>query len=441
MRTLLTVLVVAAMSVFVSSPAGAAAPPDRINRSMSAATWLLAQVTPDGTIVSSYTGNPDLGTMRQAVLALAARGVGKPQVDAMMSYLEAHLEAGVDPGGSSSSDDPGALALTILDAIATGRDPHTFGSTDLVARLLATQRPDGLFGLADRDPTYDGAFRQSLSLLALRALGIANTDGDAWLADQQCATGSFLAYRVDTTVACPPVDAVSYSGPDTNSTSFAAMALHADGNDVAAQRAVDWLLSVRAADNGFPYYGDATQASDANSTGVVLLALTTIGGTPDPGAAGALATLQVGCDGPAADIGGIAFQAQAGPLLPDSMATVQALLGLAGTSFPLTGPPAWGSATDVCTVGSPDTTTTPRLDEHPRTGSHHGGVGCGCVLDRSADREPGDSRPMRPAASSPRPVAACSVSAMGPSRSSALLLVAAGVAVVVAARRASDPGA
>ncbi len=303
-----------------------------------------------------------------------------------------------------------------------------------MARLLATQRPDGLFGLADRDPTYDGAFRQALSLLALRALGVANSDGDNWLADQQCATGSFVPYRADTSVACPPVDATSYTGPDTNSTSFAALALHADGNDVAAQHAVDWLLSVRAADDGFPYYGDATQPSDANSTGVVLLALTTIGGTPDTAAVGALAALQVGCDGPAADVGGIAFQAQAGPLLPDSMATVQALLGLAGTTFPLVGPPTWGSATDVCAVAPPESSSVPAststLAPFPTTVAP--AVGASSTASPIGQADP---------VATGGELAQTGGGVLGLGDGSvallALLLVAAGATIVVAARRAA----
>ena len=44
-----------------------------------------------------------------------------------------------------------------------GRNPRTFGGTNLVARLEATVQPSGLFGV--QDATFDGAFRQGLSLL------------------------------------------------------------------------------------------------------------------------------------------------------------------------------------------------------------------------------------------------------------------------------------
>ena len=67
------------------------------------------------------------------------------------------------------SDGPGQLALLILDAHAMGVNPKAFGATDLVSCLLATERTSGtdkvLFGA--QDATYDGAYRQGLSLAAL----------------------------------------------------------------------------------------------------------------------------------------------------------------------------------------------------------------------------------------------------------------------------------
>lgn len=45
------------------------------------------------------------------------------------------------------------------------------------------------------DPTYDGAFRQGLALLALASVNNDDPDGEAWLTDQQCDTGSWVAYQ------------------------------------------------------------------------------------------------------------------------------------------------------------------------------------------------------------------------------------------------------
>ena len=63
------------------------------------------------------------------------------------TYLESNVDPYVTAGGA---DGPGQLALLILDAGGVGGEPQSFGGTDLVARLLATEQtsgPDaGLFG-------------------------------------------------------------------------------------------------------------------------------------------------------------------------------------------------------------------------------------------------------------------------------------------------------
>lgn len=359
MRTLSAALFAIVMLTSASAVAGAAAPADRATTAEHAATWLVSQVDPGGYLISPYTGNPDLGSTAQAVIALTGAGRGQSQVDAMVAYLHAHVDAFADPDGAAATDVPGALAWLILDAVATGGDPYDFGGSDLVARLQATQRPDGLFGLADQDPTYDGATRQGLALLALHAVGIDDALGLGWLEDQQCADGSFVAYRADTSVACPAVDAAGYSGPDTNSTAFAAMALHAEGATAAATAATSWLAGTRSADGGFPFFGDPTQPSDGNSTGVVLLALTTVSGTVDDQAVAALAALQSPCGADPADVGGIAFQPSGGVIAPDQMATIQALQGLDGLAFPFVTLDRWHDASASCSVDVPTSTATP----------------------------------------------------------------------------------
>ena len=337
MRTLSASLIVIVAFLGSSAVAGAATPPDRVTTTERAASWLIAQVDPGGYLVSPYTGNPDLGSTAQAVIALAGAGRGQSQVTAMVAWLEAHVDEFADPAGAAGTDVPGALAWLILDAVATGGDPYDFGGTDLVARLQATQRPDGLFGLSDQDPTYDGATRQGLALLALAAVGVDNAAGLAWLEDQQCTDGSFVAYRADTSVACPAVDAANFTGPDTNSTAFAAMALHAGVATTDASAATGWLIGVRAGWR-LPVLRRPDAAQRRQLTGVVLLALTTVSGTVDAQAAAALGAFQSPCGSDPADAGGIAFQPAAGVIAPDQMATIQALLGLDGSAFPLRHP-------------------------------------------------------------------------------------------------------
>ncbi len=317
----------------------------------AALDWLAPQVTDQGALISPYTGDADPSLTTQAALALAGAGAYPDLVADMVGYLETVVDQMVAPGGSP--DSPGALAWLILLATATDDDPTAFGGQNLVARLAATEKPDGLFGTSD--PTFDGTFRQALSLIALSAAGTSSAPGEAWLVDQQCADGGFVAHRADTTASCPAVDPTTFAGPDTNSTAMAAIALHLTGHDAEAEAAMDWLDQVRTAEGGFAYLGGATLAQDANSTGLVALAYQTVQGAPDAGAVDALASLQVPADGHPLDRGGIAFQA-GDPLVPDLMATTQALLGLAGQGLPFAPAPP---------IDLPDQTVVDDLDGDP----------------------------------------------------------------------------
>ncbi|MFI9834271.1 prenyltransferase/squalene oxidase repeat-containing protein [Streptomyces sp. NPDC051913] len=130
--------------------------------------------------------------------------------------------------------------------------------------------PDGLYGAGD--PTYDGVWRQSLTLMAQSEQSVDPADKAVdWLAGQQCANGAFPAFRADTTKACDAKVMV-----DTNSTAAAVQALAATGgHEDVPRKAVAWLKSVQNKDGGWGY--TAGGASDANSTSVVIGALTAVG--------------------------------------------------------------------------------------------------------------------------------------------------------------------
>ncbi|MFZ9949635.1 MAG: hypothetical protein ACO3FX_08535, partial [Gemmobacter sp.] len=133
----------------------------------------------------------------------------------------------------------------------------------------------GLFG--SQDPTYDGVYRQSYALL-----GLAATDTRAprvtieWLLSQQCADGSFVAYRADLDVPCPAPDPVAYTGPDTNSTSLAALALLEHGEARAARRAIDWLTRIQLRGGGWGYVEGSP--ADSTSTALSLEAIASVKG-------------------------------------------------------------------------------------------------------------------------------------------------------------------
>jgi hypothetical protein len=211
--------------------------------------------------------------------------------------------------------------------------------------LAAPSATTGLYGSAD--PTYDGVFRQAVAMIGLAAVGVApSAQAVTWLLDQQCADGSFQAYRTDLAAPCSPSDPVNATGPDTNSTAAAIAALMAldDAGKApagtmtrivsAADRAGAWLGKQQLKDGGWPYFPGGT--SDANSTGLSLAAVMTqapnfqvpayVAGTKF------LGTLIAPCT--SADGGGLSYQKGS---KPDGSASSQALLGLTA-SVPVSGP-------------------------------------------------------------------------------------------------------
>jgi hypothetical protein len=289
---------------------------------------------------------PDPGSTAQAILAFDASGVGGRKARAGIGWLKQHFESYVSPGGT---DDAGALATVILAAQAMGVDPTHFGgkktANNLVNRLLASQRtsgPDiGLFGSSD--PTFDGAFRQGLSLMVLAKQGLSSsaavTAGVTWLKGQQCADGGWESYRNDTSTACPAPDPDDFSGPDTNSTALAVEALVATGSSFPVHP-LPFFEGSQNADGGFAFIGTSGQSSDPDSTGESIQALVALGqlhnaAFTEPGGAtpaSELASFQLGCSSSKADRGSFMFPGISGPNL---LATLQAVPGAAEMAFPL----------------------------------------------------------------------------------------------------------
>ncbi|MGW9024972.1 prenyltransferase/squalene oxidase repeat-containing protein [Streptomyces sp. NPDC055722] len=188
--------------------------------------------------------------------------------------------------------------------------------------------PDGLYGSAD--PTYDGVWRQSLTLLAQHTVGAEPASSAVgWLTGQQCANGAFGAFRP---APAKPCDAKLMV--DTNSTGAAVQALAALGrHDATTGKAVTWLKSVQNADGGWGYSPGG--ASDANSTAVVIGALAATGEKPQEVRKGgkspydALLKLALPCTGDGA--GAFAYQPdKKGTLAANADATAAAVAGALG---------------------------------------------------------------------------------------------------------------
>ncbi|MEU7059345.1 prenyltransferase/squalene oxidase repeat-containing protein [Streptomyces sp. NPDC046197] len=168
-----------------------------------------------------------------------------------------------------------AAALAAVAVIGTAA-PAVAAPASSPSPSPSTAIPSGLYG--STDPKYDGVWRQSLALLAQHTAGVRPAAKAVdWLAGQQCANGAFGAFRAAPARPCDAKDAPVTV--DTNSTAAAVQALAAlGGHDAATGRAVSWLKSVQNKDGGWGYA--AGGASDANSTSVVIGALTAVGEKP-----------------------------------------------------------------------------------------------------------------------------------------------------------------
>lgn len=138
--------------------------------------------------------------------------------------------------------------------------------------VRAQSATSGLYGAAD--PQWDGAFRQALGILGLIAVGKQPSPAAvAWLVNQQCADGSYQAYRPVLDQPCAKPDPDAGTGPQVDSTALAAVALLRVGTPAtrkAATRALTWIARQQRPDGGWPYI--ATGTSNANSTGLAMVA-------------------------------------------------------------------------------------------------------------------------------------------------------------------------
>ncbi len=145
----------------------------------------------------------------------------------------------------------------------------------------AAAGPDaGLYG--STDPTFTGVSDQSLAILGLVSVGVEpSPQAINWLVTQQCLDGSFQAYRLSIRTACGPSDPVNFSGPDSNSTALAALALNSVGKIGQAKKAATWLSKAGAkatnGTTGVAYYPGAGALPDANSSGLAYAAMTGVG--------------------------------------------------------------------------------------------------------------------------------------------------------------------
>jgi LPXTG-motif cell wall-anchored protein len=191
----------------------------------------------------------------------------------------------------------------------------------------------GLFG--KQDPSFDGVYRQGLSLLALKAAGVQpDSLAVGWLTKQQCDDGTFTSFRASTTTPC------AANAKDSNASGVAVQAQHALGLSTA--QGIAGLKTFQDSDGGFfsNKLFSATPGSDANSTGIALSTFAVTGIDPTTVTSGGkngldfLASDQVTCAGAVGDRGAYDYQIES-PLSANNFATAQATEGALGAGLPV----------------------------------------------------------------------------------------------------------
>jgi hypothetical protein len=312
-----------------------------------AAQWLAGQFNAQGFIPTTPgSTTADLSDSAQSVLALSSANVDLSVARAGLTYLQSNVDAYVVSG---SVDGPAELALLILDAESLGEDPHSFGGTDLVARLLATEQtsgPDaGLFGTDAQAAAFSaGGYQQGLALAALAAAGVKGPTqvGAAvtWLINEQCPDGGWTSPD-NVNNACNGTPD-NFAGPDTNSTALALEGLAAQGalTEAVSSNALTFLAAAQVTDGGWSFYPNTASVpatSDPDSTALVLQALLALGISPTS------STFTQGSANPVSAL--LSFQLTSGsdtgafffppaPAPADLIATYEAVPALAGLSFP-----------------------------------------------------------------------------------------------------------
>lgn len=348
------------LSAPVVGGVAAAAPPsdDPPTAATYAAGWLADQIGPDGTVTGGFDPLGDAGS---AALALAAAGVEGAAFDRAVDRVVADIDDYLTPAGP---DDAGRLGRALLLAELAGLDPRDVNGVDLVSRLESSLGAftAGLYGAAD--PTFDGIFRQGLAIAGLVAVG-ESPDPDAidWLLDQQCdettpaAAGGWQAYRSDTAIPCTAPDVDTFTGPDSNSTAMALVALAAVG---ASPLEDQWsfLADTQAPDGGWAFI--AGGVTDPNSTALVIEAMLAWGEEPADWAVGsstpldALLSFVVECGAEGAG----AFASPFSQGAPDLFANLDAIPAAAGAVIPLDGPVDLAADAPGPCVDAPEPTTT-----------------------------------------------------------------------------------
>ncbi|MFD0558908.1 LPXTG-motif cell wall-anchored protein [Stackebrandtia endophytica] len=297
-----TAVVAACVGLSVTLTTGTAAA--STSQARGAVTWLAAQAHDDG-------GFGDAGLTADAIFAFVSADAGSQYTAAAVEFLSDRSVLDGYIGTAEAGFRAPQTAKILLAAQAAGADVTDFGGVNLEAALRGLEGTDGRFS---------GVLAQQLSVLVLARSdqGVSSAAVDA-LAGMQCDDGG---YSWSTTGgACTG---------DVDFTAYALAGLLAAGEGVASERALNWLESVQGESGGFTA-GFPGAPENSNSTGLAAGALASGGrqAAADKAVAFVL-SLQQGCDAPADEQGGIAYDASGFQPGNAIMATAQSVTGLTG---------------------------------------------------------------------------------------------------------------
>jgi len=231
----------------------------------SASSWLGRQLPATNTFPSSFDpSSPDVGLTIDVGLAALAAG-DTALVERTVVGVSQNITAYTGFGAA-------ATAKSLAFATAVDANPRSFGGVDLVARTESLIAANGR--LTDPDfPQFDSSLGQSFAVRGLIDAGSTKAEpAQAYLAGLQCANG---AIGFDSSApGSAPGCTESGATPGADNTALVAGNLLATGSRAVratARRAGDFLLAIEQ--GGAWGGGTATEAPNANSTGVAVSAL------------------------------------------------------------------------------------------------------------------------------------------------------------------------
>jgi prenyltransferase/squalene oxidase-like repeat protein len=263
------VLVGAAVALLALAAPVAAVAPDDTNRLRLERTVRFLQDTQN--LDGGYGGRPggESDVMMSCWVALAVASFGiNPQDQAqpggvdVWTYIERH---------TATYDQTSDYERTLLAALATGEDGRDVGGTDLVARILERQLPDGGFPQRPGQPSWVNSTAFALlplSRVADPAAAVAVQRAADWLIAHQEENGSWRAFSPS-------------SPPDADMTAAVIQALNRAGRhgSEAERHALEWLRTMQNDDGGFTA-NDAGAPSNTGTTAWVAQGLWAAGIDP-----------------------------------------------------------------------------------------------------------------------------------------------------------------